>query len=92
MTATKNLEQWLEMCALLCDFALAWFNMVFDVTFFGSVLVGMPAFQSRRIWSLTYPVRHLCEGSLKTDITFPKHGEAKHSKACTNNKRQQLPL
>ena len=45
-----------------------------------------------RIQSLTDPVRHSCDRSLKTDITSPKHGEAKTQKTNTNNKRQQLSL
>jgi len=45
-----------------------------------------------RIQSLTDPVRHSCDRSLKTDITSPKHGEAKTQKTNTNDKRQQLSL
>jgi len=45
-----------------------------------------------RIQSLTDPVCHSCDRSLKTDITSPKHGEAKTQKTNTNNKRQQLSL
>jgi len=45
-----------------------------------------------RIQSLTDPVRHSCDRSLKNDITSPKHGEAKTQKTNINNKRQQLSL